>query len=191
MNARIGFGPRLLAFAVDSLIVGFTASLLMSVIMPDTFHLFMSGQYIEALAAASKGQESASHIENFQLVVRVSSFITSWSLLYMLIEGFLGASPGKMLLGLKIGTEKGNIADTRIYFNRYLAKNSPSLLMVIAKTTGISILGDLEYLSSMVIFFGYLLTFLPHRQGIHDMIAKTAVYRKKELEQVKKHEETI
>ncbi len=174
----------------DSFVVGFTASLVMSVIMESTFQSFMSGQYVEALTALSQGQDAAIQSGALDSLLRVTSFITSWSLLYMLIEGFTGASPGKMLLGLKIGTEDGQIADSKTYFQRYLMKNSAALLGVFGKTTGLLILNSIGNMAGMVIFFGCLMTLLPHKQAIHDMVVKTAVYRKKDLENNQKNGQT-
>jgi uncharacterized RDD family membrane protein YckC len=182
MKRRIGFGPRLLAFLTDSFIIGFTASLVMAVVMKSTFQSFLSGQYVEALTALSQGQDAAVQGGALDSLLRVTSFITSWSLLYMLIEGFTGASPGKMLLGLKIGTEDGQIADSRTYFYRYLLKNGASLLGVFGKTSGLLILNNIGNMMGMVIFFGCFMTILPHRQAIHDMVVKTAVFRKNDLE---------
>ena len=154
----------------------------MSVVMEGTFQHFLSGQYMDALTALSQGQEAAAHSGALDSLLRVTSFITSWSLLYMLIEGFTGASPGKMLFGLKIGTETGQIADSKSYFYRYLLKNSASLLGVFGKTTGVLLFTNVGNLMGMVIFFGCFMTILPHKQAIHDMVVKTAVYRKKDLE---------
>jgi uncharacterized RDD family membrane protein YckC len=178
---RVGFGPRLVAFIIDSFIIGLLASILMSYLMENTFQAVMKGDFLNALMEAYASGSSGADSESFKQMLKVTSFITHLSMLYMLIEAFNGATPGKMMLGLKIGSEEGNPADTWLYFYRYAVKNSSSLLALLASTTGVAIFHTLGGLLGMVIIFGCFLVLGPRRQAIHDMVAKTAVYYKHDL----------
>ncbi|HDP95759.1 MAG TPA: RDD family protein [Candidatus Aminicenantes bacterium] len=176
-SKRIGFGPRLGAFLIDSFILAFLVSLLVSIFMPEHMNLFARGQYLEVLTGAG-GPPSE---EVMQSVWRVSTFMAHISMLYMLIEGFTGATPGKKILGLKIGRPDGSHGDQGLYLTRYMVKNSPSLLNLLVTTLGIGLLGRLAGIAGMVIFFGAFMMLSPERQALHDRIAHTAVFRRRDL----------
>jgi len=176
-SARIGFGPRLAAFVIDSFIVALLSSLVMSQLMGDVFQNFISGRLTEALLngglmTGSPPGDAAAQIQ------RVSTFIAYFSALYMMIEAFLGATPGKMLLGLKVGDDQGRAGDIWLYFPRYLLKNGSVLLDLVGRTIGFAFIQSLGGLLGMVIFFGCFLVLGPRRQAVHDLLARTAVYRR-------------
>lgn len=174
---RVGFGPRFGAFLIDSFILAFLVSLLVSIFMPEHMSVFSRGQYLEAITGAG-GPPSR---EVMRSVWRVSTFMAHISMLYMLIEGFTGATPGKKLLGLKIGRPDGTRGDQGLYLTRYMVKNSPSLLNLLATTLGIGVLGQLAGIAGMVIFFGAFMMLSPDRQALHDRVAHTAVFRRRDL----------
>lgn len=67
------------------------------------------------------------------------------------------ATPGKMILGLKIIDENGNNLDVKTAIIRYLG----------------------YIVSAITIFIGYLMIgFTKNKRGLHDMIAKTYVIKK-------------
>lgn len=175
---RVGFGPRLLAFVIDSFIIGMLASILMSYLMENTFQAFIRGDLVNTLLNAYAGNSTPQDAEALKKLFKVTSFVTHLSMLYMLIEAFTGATPGKMFLGLKIGTEKGKTGDTWLYFHRYAVKNSSSLLGLLASTTGLASFNSLGGLVGLVMIFGCFMVLGPKKQAIHDMAAKTAVYYK-------------
>jgi uncharacterized RDD family membrane protein YckC len=180
IEKRIGFGPRLAAFIIDSFFIALLSSLLMSQLMGDIFNQFISGRLTEIVLAAGTAVTEESH-EAYQNMMRVSMFIAHFSALYMMVEGFLGASPGKMILGLRVGTETGDGGDVWTYFPRYLIKNSSILIDLFGRLSGIDPVRSLGGLVGMVVFFGCFMVLGVRRQAIHDLLARTAVFRKEDL----------
>lgn len=180
MKKRIGFTPRLGAFIIDSFIITLVASLLMSVFMETTFNAFLQGRFTETLLNSESLSTGAAR-EAYSEMLRISLFIAHFSTLYMIIEAFLGATPGKMILGLKIGTQDGKAGDMWVYFPRFLYKNCSVLIDLAGRITGISLLGTLGGFAGMVIFFGCFYALGEKKQALHDILAKTAVYRKQDL----------
>jgi uncharacterized RDD family membrane protein YckC len=107
--------------------------------------------------------------------------VTIVGVLYGLIEAFTGASPGKMVLKLKIGFEDGRNAAVATYFTRWAVKYSGTILSFLGVISGISLLGTLGSLASFVIFIGCFLVLAEKKQAVHDMAAKTAVFKKADL----------
>lgn len=177
---RIGFGPRLGAFIIDSFIITILASILMALFMEATFSAFINGQLTEAIMNSS-GSSQFTPQEAYDEMMRVSLFIAHFSTLYMIIEAFLGATPGKMLLGIKIGTQDGKAGDIWLYFPRFAIKNGSVLLELAGRITGIGLFNSIAGLLGMVIFFGCFFVLGEKRQALHDTIAKTAVFRKNDL----------
>ncbi len=84
------------------------------------------------------------------------NWIPSWAY-FTLFTAYLGATPGKMLLGLKVVREDGRPMDLLTAFLRE----------VVGKT-----------LSTLPLGLGYLWAFFhPRRQAWHDLIADTLVVR--------------
>lgn len=102
--------------------------------------------------------------------------------LYPLIEGVTGASPGKWLLGLHVGRDDGGRGDVGLFLKRMLIKSIQSVLVLASGLTGVALLGLLAGPAGLVIQVGTLLMLAPHRQALHDKLAQTAVYRRRELQ---------
>ena len=100
---------------------------------------------------------------------------------YPLIEGVTGASPGKWVLGLRIGHASGTAGDTALYVKRFAIKFIRPLLGALAGATGLGMLGWLAGPAGLVISLGTLLLLAPHRQALHDKLAVTAVFRRDAL----------
>nr|CBL87430.1 hypothetical protein S18_848_0017 [uncultured Flavobacteriia bacterium] len=100
---------------------------------------------------------------------------------YPLIEGVTGASPGKWVLGLRIGHASGTAGDTALYAKRFAIKFIRPLLGALAGATGLGMLGWLAGPAGLVISLGTLLLLAPHRQALHDKLAVTAVFRRDAL----------
>jgi len=102
-------------------------------------------------------------------------------LFYNIFEIFTGTSLGKMALGLKIGKKDGQKGNIRIYFLRYLLKNSIFLFFL-----GFGIIEDsfLIYLFlgiAVIVFLGYFLLLGPQKQALHDRLSGIAVFRKADI----------
>jgi len=104
-------------------------------------------------------------------------------LAYWSTEIFRAASPGKMILGLKIGSETGAPATQNELVTRWVVKNSGSLIGLLAIIVGAVVpffgmlLGWISALANLAIFVGCFLTLGQTRQALHDIIAHTAVYK--------------
>ena len=166
---RIGFGPRLGAWLLDFTFVillcvpiavfGVGASLAAAMGLDS----LMSGDQAEAMALLGW---SAAIIGT----ILVASIL---GLAYSLIEAITGASPGKRVLGLQIAKADGRSGDISLYLLRWAMKNSGTLVGFI--------LPVISGLVSTVFFFGCFAALGEKCQALHDMIAKSAVYKKTDI----------
>jgi uncharacterized RDD family membrane protein YckC len=101
--------------------------------------------------------------------------------LYGLIEGLVGASPGKMLLGIRIGKDDGSQASVPTLLARYAIKNSAMLLSFVAVIVGVSAIQTLGQVAGLIVGLGCFLVLGSARQALHDKLAKAAVHWKRDL----------
>jgi uncharacterized RDD family membrane protein YckC len=98
-------------------------------------------------------------------------------LLYMLTDVVAAATPGKMLMRLKIRREDSQKARIGNLLTRYLLKCSFFLIVLpfgIIENTVLSIL----FLSiGLMVFVGYFLILGDERQALHDRLSHTSVFR--------------
>lgn len=104
------------------------------------------------------------------------------SLTYPAVEGLTGASPGKWMLGLRVGYEDCRQGDVALYLKRAVVKFIRPVLLVFSVFTGLEVLAWLSGPAGMVISLGSVLLLASHRQALHDKLAATAVYRRRGLE---------
>ena len=177
---RIGFGKRLLALIIDTIlssIAGFALS------------LFAESSLLELFYEPSQLNDSISTFENLssglgntmQEFFKVIAGIGVIGFLIMIMEGLTGQTPGKMLIGIKNGNQDGSNASTSTLFIRTLIKNISSVLSFIAVTSSLSIIGTIGSFLGFIIFIGCFFTLGKSKQSIHDLISKTAVYNKSDL----------
>ena len=177
---RIGFGKRLLALIIDTIlssIAGFAIS------------LYAESSLLELFYNPSKLNDSISTFENLssglgntmQEFFKVIAGIGVIGFLIMIMEGLTGQTPGKMLLGIKNANQDGSNASTSTLFIRTLIKNISSVLSFIAVTSSLSIIGTIGSFLGFIIFIGCFFTLGKSKQSIHDLISKTAVYNKSDL----------
>ena len=178
MDRRTGFGPRLAAALIDMVIVG-----VVGLLAGATIGGVLGGGAGGALGGpggvgfASGAALGAVAGAVFGAMAMLGGFV----FLYSLIEAFAGASPGKMLLKLKVGFEDGRQAPVSTYVARWAVKYAGTLLGVVALFPGLHLLGPLAPLATVVIFLGCFLVLGDKRQALHDIAARTAVFRKSDL----------
>ncbi len=177
MEKRIGFGRRLGAYLIDFVFILGLAYILASV-TGDFFERFvdfskMTDQQIDALSAKPL-MWTLSII--FPVAVVIVSFI------YNLVEGFLGYTVGKLMLGLKIGNQDGTQADQGKFMLRFAIKNISSIFGLIGFAAMVSTINSIGSVLGLVIVIGCFFVLGENKLAFHDMIAKTAVFRKSELE---------
>lgn len=180
-NKRVGFGPRAGAFVIDSFIISVLASIVMAALMGPTFTAFIRGHLTEAYLSGQTVSSGISSQEARDGLMRISLFIAHFSTLYMISEAFWGATPGKMLMGLKIGTQAGMKGDIWIYFPRFALKNSSVLLDLLGRLTHLTLFSTLGGFAGMLIFMGCFLALGIRKQALHDTMVRTAVFKKGDL----------
>ncbi len=161
---RIGFGPRLGAALIDMVII--------LVIMSVGTMIF--GVSLFGGGLANPDMFDGASVAGLSLAAIVLSIIP---LAYMSLEVFRAATPGKMLLKLKIRAEGGAEADQNTLVKRFLVKNSAALLNILAAVTTVSVLSTLGSVVGFVIGIGCFLVLTASRQALHDRVAKTAVFK--------------
>jgi len=174
---RIGFGMRLGAFLIDCVLVAIVAFLGGSTI----------GGMLGASAGAAMSSGDADPMKGMAMGGIVGAFIGTLvglavvSVIYNLLEGFTGWTIGKLLLGIQIGNQSGTRASMGQLLGRYALKNCNFLLTFLAVLTGVSLLRTLGVLGGLAIFIGCFFVIGAAHQAFHDMIAKTAVYKRSQL----------
>jgi len=167
---RVGFGTRLGAYVIDLIIVIVFAAIITSVF---------------GIGGAISGSYTDYSEELGGIFGAVAGFVVGFvivSIVYFLMEAFAGVTLGKIFLGLRIGTEDGKAGNIKLYFIRYIIKNSGAILSFLAITLGFEFLDTIGSYASLAIFVGCFFVLSAKKQAIHDLLAKTAVYRKKDLE---------
>lgn len=101
--------------------------------------------------------------------------------LYFLLEAFVGASLGKMILGLKIANADGTKAKPSTLLTRYVIKQSGPILTLLALLLSLSFLKTLGNIASLGVFIGCFVVLAEKKQAFQDMIAKTAVFKKNDI----------
>ena len=107
-----------------------------------------------------------------------SAAVSLMMVIFFILEGALGQSPGKMLLQIVNTNTAGTKLDASQLWIRAALKYGNTLLSLIGGIAGIAVIGSIGSLWGLVIFIGFFFAFGDKRQTIHDMIAKTVVSRK-------------
>jgi uncharacterized RDD family membrane protein YckC len=178
MEKRVGFGPRLLAALIDVFVV-----LAATVGIGGTIGGLLGGGVGGAIAASDHSAAAAGAAIGAFLgaVLGAMAAFSVFSFLYSLIEAFTGASPGKMLLRLKVGLEDCRPAPVGTYLARWIVKYSGSVLGLVGVVPGLHVVGLLASAAGLAVFLGCFLVLGDKRQALHDLAAKTAVFRKADL----------
>jgi len=178
MGTRVGFGPRLLAAAIDAVVV-----LALTIGVGGTIGGLLGGGAGGALGGGESGGAAAGAAIGAVLGALVGAAVafSGFTFLYSLIEALTGASPGKMLLGLKVGLEDGRRAPVSAYLARWIVKYSGSIFGLLGALPVLHILAVLASAAGLVVFLGCFLVLGDRRQALHDLAAKTAVFRKSDL----------
>ncbi len=176
MENRTGFGPRLGAFLLDLVLI-----VIITIILSAVFSI--GG--MAAGAAAGAGDEfnqMAGATTGFMagiLAAMVVSYIVA--AVWMLLEGFTGYTIGKLIVGIRIGNDDGTKAGTGKLLLRYAIKNSAFLLGILAVITSVGAIKIFGNVLGLIVIIGCFFVLGAKKQAFHDMIAKTAVYKKSVL----------
>ncbi|MCE2438949.1 MAG: RDD family protein [Candidatus Latescibacteria bacterium] len=158
---RIGFNRRFGAFAIDVIAVWILTS-------------------ITGIVTGENGPEASSGLHHLSDLTRmmagVGVIVSSVQLLYCLIEGLTGASPGKMVLRIHIRDASGAPAATGTLILRMAVKHIKVVATLLVSLTGSHLLTIVGLAGGVIFFFGCFLALGAARQALHDRILQTAVF---------------
>lgn len=177
MENRIGFGMRLGAWLIDCVIVAVLA--------------FFGGSTIGGMLGAGAGAAMSAGDQNAMKGMAMGGVIGAMigvivaaaviGVIYNLIEGFTGWTLGKLLLGIQVGNQDGTKASVGQLLERYALKNCSFILTILSVVTGVAVLKTIGNLGGLAILIGCFFVLGSAHQAFHDMIAKTAVYKRSQL----------
>ena len=174
MEKRIGFGLRLGAFLIDYVIAGILASIL-SILFAGIFATIGAG--MGSASGAEYGAAAGGAVGFFAGIAMGFAIAVP---LYFLMEAFLGYTLGKLILGIKIAKEDGTHGDIKDFFLRYVIKNSGMILSLLGMLT-LGFFATLGWIASLAIVVGCFFVLADKKQSFHDMLSKTAVFKKEDI----------
>lgn len=166
---RVGFGLRFGAALLD---IMFTAGILI-------FLIFITGVYQDYANVLKAFATDPNLINGFIRTILPLSFIVTF--MYYAFEIIFAATPGKMILGLKIVDENMQEASSNKLILRYLLKHLATILSLFAFLITSEFLDTASSIVTLIIWGGFLFTLSHKRQGFHDMLAGTIVLRKHDI----------
>ena len=181
---RVGFGPRLLAYIIDILLTLIFASGLAVLFLQ--FDLSMTQIMSEQLNAITDMYELLGISESLtQMVVEFIPAMTLGGMIggimYALIEGLTGASPGKRILKIAIAHQDARAGDQSMWLRRFAIKNINTILQFFMLVPSLAFIDTIGDLFGLVIFFGCFMVLGQSRLALHDRIAQTAVYYREDI----------
>jgi uncharacterized RDD family membrane protein YckC len=99
--------------------------------------------------------------------------------LYMLLEVVFVATPGKRLVGIVVACDDGASPPVARRVARYLVKNGHLVVAALSAVSGMWIAGMLAPLVTLVVIAGSALMLTDDRRALHDIVAGTAVFRRR------------
>ncbi|MFM8771007.1 MAG: RDD family protein [Candidatus Kapaibacterium sp.] len=183
-DLRAGFGIRLGALAIDTVIAAVLTGALTLLLSPldlPTPEVLLDAKdsLAELFATFNIPGDQEDLITNLMVSSSYAGAVAS--VLYMLIEGLTGASIGKRLLKLTVARADGTAGTQSLFLSRMFVKNSDRILHLIAILPLFTFLsGAVESAGStigFVLFIGCFFVLGRNRMALHDMVVKTAVFR--------------
>lgn len=168
-SGRVGFGPRIGAYLID-IVIGLVLGFVLGAIGGSAI--------LGMLGGAEAGGMGAMLGAGLGAVAGAMAGIPLAFLIFMLMDAFLGQTPGKMILGIKNKTDGGSEAAVGSLLMRALLKYSGTWLTILAGVTGVAILGTLATIAGLAILVGCFFVLGAKKQSFHDLLSKTAVYKK-------------
>jgi len=178
METRIGFGRRLGAFVID-VIISMGLTFIVVSLWGTIFENFVDWSKFTDEVISQMNTIYGNFTDTIIYMSVAGSLI---SFLYFIIEGFTGYTIGKLMLGIQVGTQEGIPADQGKLMIRFAFKNISAIVGLIGIASMISIIGTIGSVLGFIIIIGCFFALGENKLALHDMLAKTAVYRKNELE---------
>ncbi len=158
---RTGFGRRVGAFVLDVILILIVTSIANSLTGEKAAIDPSDPHYLSVLTRIMAG---------------VGLYVASIQLLYCLIEGLTGASPGKMFLRMRIRDASGAPASIGTLILRMAVKHVQIVATFLVVLTGSQLLAVVGLAGGVIVFFGCLLAMSPAGQALHDKLVQTAVF---------------
>ncbi len=177
MENRIGFGRRLGAYIIDIIFI-FGIGFILSSLYSDFFEQFVD---FSKMTEAQLEQMDSMYGNFSDIMLTISISIILASFVYNLVEGFLGYTVGKLMLGIQIGNQDGTPAEMGILMTRFAIKNISTVVGLVGLAVMVSVVSTISTVLGIVIIIGCFFALGEKKLALHDMIAKTAVFRKNEL----------
>ncbi len=171
---RVGFGPRLGAYLIDVVFVSLLGA---------TF-MFLFPSFVENLIDYSKLNEleGTPGYGFTETMMKVGVGSTILGFLYNLVEAFTGYTFGKFILGLQIANADASAPTLETLASRFALKNIGTILGIIAFVPALSFVQKISSVFGLAVVVGCFFVLGDKRQSFHDMIAKTAVFKRINLQ---------
>ena len=185
-----GFGKRLLAYILDTLIISIVASLIIVFIPMEEVDTKDANNtmesYLEGEITANEYIKEVSTV-NYELEQsRIPSYIVSLSLMFIyfvIVQYKLGGQTvGKKILNIKVESTKGKLNVNQLIFRSliiiYIAFNMLNLvsIFVFKNATFSTVSGVLNMANvALILICAVMVIANKDKRGLHDMIAKTKV----------------
>lgn len=178
MENRIGFGSRLGAYLIDIILV-WVLAFVMCMMFPNFLLDTASEQLNQAIATNPLLAESFNaQMEQLMLsLIRFVLMIVFARLILFLPEIFFAASPGKMMLKLRIAKTDGTEALRLALLGRYAIKHCAKIFTILAYIGLASLFNTLSSLCGFIVFVGCFFAAGDAHQALHDKICNTAVFK--------------
>jgi uncharacterized RDD family membrane protein YckC len=182
---RSGFGRRFLAYAIDILIM-LTLAVAVGIIIVAakiTVPQFIVDELTDLFQLYNALGIDAGAIR-FMETMFGGMFLGSLVLgvLYPLIEGFTGASPGKRILDICVATPDGYQATVQTLLRRYVVKDLGKIMQLLSFVPTLGLLNGISSLYDLIFIVGCFFVIGTNRMALHDMIAQTAVFHKLDVQ---------
>lgn len=186
-DRRVGFGPRLGAWLLDQVGLWITTTIIVFIVqaiqLPQTAFMAESvKELLTQLKAMGLPRELLKDMMPYIVPMLYAGLLSP--VLYWLIEALTGASPGKRILKLRIGREDGAPAESSVIMMRTIIKMSDRILKLIVLIPVSDIIArgvnSASSLVELVLIIGCLIVLSAKKQALHDMIARTAIFRTNE-----------
>ena len=180
IDKRVGFGRRLAAFLVDVVIL----------MIIQTVISYSSGLN-EAQAIMTERMQSIGFnldaIMQMTMEMQSEFYFTLLSIqviyvLYYSLEMMVGATLGKLALGIQIADKDGKPASNTQLIKRFAFKNSVLIFGLLSAATHFKPFEWAYYTMGIIVLISCLYVLSSTKMGFHDMWAKTAVFKKRDLE---------
>jgi uncharacterized RDD family membrane protein YckC len=163
---RAPFSYRLGAALLD---IAFLA-IIMTIVM------FASGIISDYSYVFQKMLSNPELLNEFIRAIMPYSFVVTF--LYYSLEIFTAGTLGKLVMGLQIADERRITAGYEKLAIRFFFKHLDTILSLVGFLSLISVIDTLSGVAGFIILVGFFFVLAEKRQAFHDMIAKTAVFRR-------------